>query len=141
MNYTQTFEEFSKGLSATDLALYAGAGIVLWVLFKDKLSPVAKIVKDLVDSFRSKVTTPSVTVPKNPVPSLSELTLVTTDGIKTKPTVTSSNNNDIFFDLVSSWKQTRDLAVKSGCKQAIEVADQMFPYLSPSVCREEKTNE
>ena len=35
-----------------------------------------------------------------------------------------------------SWKQTRDLAQKSGCKKAVEVADQMFPYLSPMVCED-----
>jgi hypothetical protein len=133
MDYTQTFDEFSKGLSKTDLALYAGVGIVLWVLFKDKLSPIAKIVQDLFNSFKSKVVPNSV--PKNPVPSLSELTFVS------KPSsTTSADKNDLFFDLVSSWKQTRDLAVKAGCDKAVSVADEMFPYLSPNVC-EDKNNE
>ena len=45
MNYmTQSFEEFSKSLGPTDLALYAGAALVLWVVFKDKLSPVQKLL-------------------------------------------------------------------------------------------------
>ena len=58
MNLTQSFEEFSSGLAPMDLALYAGIGIILWVLFKDKLSPVQKIVQDLID--RVKKNTPSV---------------------------------------------------------------------------------
>lgn len=140
MNYTQTFEEFSKGVSTTDLALYAGVGIVLWVLFKDKLSPISKTVKDLLESFKKKVQTPVETnkIPTNAVPTLAELTLVST--LETKPTVTttSTSENDLFFDLVSSWKQTRDLAQKAGCEQAVEVADQMFPYLSPNVCEDKK---
>ena len=48
-------------------------------------------------------------------------------------------NKDLFFDLVVSWKQTRDLAVLSGCAKAVEVADQMFPYLSPEVCSDKET--
>jgi hypothetical protein len=44
------------------------------------------------------------------------------------------DKDDIFFKLVVSWKQTRDLAEKSGCAEAIKVADQMFPFLSPNVC-------
>ena len=117
MNFTQTFEEFSSGLAPMDLALYAGIGIILWVLFKDKLSPVQKIVKDLVDKVKDN--TPSV-------PSLP-------DFVKEK--VKSEDDSKLFFDLVVSWKQTRDLAEKSGCEKAIEVADQMFPYLSPTVCK------
>lgn len=129
MNYTQSFEEFSKGLSTTDLALYAGVGIVAWILLKDKLNPVTQIVKKLVDSFKAKVTT---TIPKNPVPSLADLTLVAPQVLPS----TVKENNDLFFELVSSWKQTRDLAVRSGCEKAVKVADQMFPYLSPEVCSE-----
>ena len=117
MNFTQTFEEFSSGLAPMDLALYAGIGIILWVLFKDKLSPVQKIVKDLVDKVKDN--TPSV-------PSLP-------DFVKEK--VKTEDDSKLFFDLVVSWKQTRDLAEKSGCEKAIEVADQMFPYLSPMVCK------
>jgi hypothetical protein len=45
-----------------------------------------------------------------------------------------ANIEDLFFKLVVSWKQTRDLAVKSGCSEAVKVADQMFPFLSPTVC-------
>jgi hypothetical protein len=117
MNFTQTFEEFSSGLAPMDLALYAGIGIILWVLFKDKLSPVQKIVKDLLDKVKDNA--PSV-------PSLP-------DFVKEK--VRAEDDSKLFFDLVVSWKQTRDLAEKSGCEKAIEVADQMFPYLSPTICK------
>ena len=117
MNLTQSFEEFSSGLAPMDLALYAGIGIILWVLFKDKLSPVQKIVQDLID--RVKKNTPSV-------PELPNFV---------KEKVKSEDDSQLFFDLVVSWKQTRDLAEKSGCQKAIEVADQMFPYLSPTICQ------
>ena len=44
------------------------------------------------------------------------------------------------YRLKSEKKQTRDLAEKSGCSEAVKVADQMFPFLSPNVCakKEEK---
>lgn len=125
MNFTQTFEEFSSSLGPMDLALYAGAGIIIWVLFKDKLSPVQKIILDLFNKV------------KNNVPSVPDLPDFVTDD-KSSVQVDESK---LFFDLVVSWKQTRDLAEKSGCKKAIEVADQMFPYLSPTVCTEDKNEE
>ena len=59
-----------------------------------------------------------------------------------KEKVKSEDDSQLFFDLVVSWKQTRDLAEKSGCQEAIEVADQMFPYLSPTICQpSEETND
>ena len=58
MNFTQSFEEFSSSVGPTDLALYAGAGIIIWVLFKDKLSPVQKIIKDMIDKVKQNA--PSV---------------------------------------------------------------------------------
>ena len=119
MNFTQSFQEFTSKLGPMDLALYAGVGLVLWVLFKDKLSPVQKIVKDLLSTVGAKTKTqPVVTNPAT--------------------VVSTSESPDVFFDLVVSWKQTRDLAVKSGCSEAVKVADQMFPHLSPTVCGEHK---
>ena len=119
LDYAQSFEEFSSSLKPVDLALYAGVGIVLWVLFKDKLSPVQMFLGDLLSKIKGVVNKPvSVQQPK--------------------PALVAPESNDIFFDLVASWKQTRDLAVKSGCNEAVKVADQMFPYLSPTVCGEEK---
>lgn len=115
MNYAQTFEEFSKSVSTTDLALYAGAGLILFILFKDKLSPVQNLINDLVNKVKNK-------------------TSITKSSVIISP---QQKTEDVFFELVASWKQTRDLAVKSGCSEAIKVADQMFPYLSPSVCKKE----
>lgn len=119
MNYTETFEQFSSKLSGTDLALYAGAAIVLFVLFKDKIVGQQSKITNLLDRVKSlfnKNKTPLVVVPE------------------VKPVTINTNKEDIFFQLVVSWKQTRDLAVQSNCLEAVKVADQMFPYLSPSVC-------
>lgn len=118
MNFTQSFEEFSGSLGPTDLALYAGVGVVLWILFKDQMSPVQKTVLDFVNKLKGVETTKTDKVIDTP---------------NGKIKVESEN---LFFDLVVSWKQTRDLAEKSGCKKAVEVADQMFPYLSPMVCED-----
>lgn len=118
IDYAQSFEQFSNSLKPIDLALYAGIGIVLWVLFKDKLSPVQKLIGEVI----SNITALTNNKPKEVV----------------KPTLVAPESNDIFFELVASWKQTRDLAVKSGCVEAVRVADEMFPYLSPTICGEDK---
>lgn len=125
MNYTQTFEEFSKSVSTLDLALYAGAGLVLWVLFKDKLSPVQKIISDIITNVKSKI----------PAPNKLNVTPVVPP-----PSAETTDKENVFFDLIASWKQTRDLAVKSNCVEAVKVADQMFPYLSPNICGSNKEN-
>ena len=114
MNFTESFQEFSSRVSTTDLALYAGVGLVLWVLFKDKLSPVQKLAADLINKVKGNVNLPKIDLPVVGTPT--------------------GDTDNLFFDLVVSWKQTRDLAVKSGCSEAVKVADQMFPYLSPTVC-------
>ena len=123
MNYTESFQEFATKVGPMDLALYAGVGIVLWVLFKDKLSPVQQLLGNLVEKFKGANPLKPVTPVAVLVPSV-------------KPVVTTKE--DIFFKLVVSWKQTRDLAVESGCSEAVKVADQMFPYLSPVVCTKEE---
>lgn len=125
MNYTESFQEFASKVGPMDLALYAGAGIVLWVLFKEQLSPVQKFLGDLVNKMKGAV--PSKIVNINPV---------AVPAVSTK--IESPTKEDVFFQLVVSWKQTRDLAVASGCDEAVKVADQMFPYLSPVVCGKEK---
>lgn len=122
MNFTESFQEFSSRLSTTDLALYAGVGLVLWVLFKDKLSPVQKLLVGLVEKFKGG--SANASLPVVSVPSISPVVV---------PKRTDAE--DTFFKLVVSWKQTRDLAVQSGCSEAVKVADQMFPYLSPNVCQ------
>ena len=123
MNFTESFQEFSSRLSTTDLALYAGVGLVLWVLFKDKLSPVQKLLMGFVD--KMKGVNGNSSLPVVNVPSVSPVVI---------PKRTDAE--DTFFKLVVSWKQTRDLAVQSGCSEAVKVADQMFPFLSPNVCKQ-----
>jgi hypothetical protein len=120
MNFTQSFEQFSSNLKTGDLVLYAGIGIVLWVLFKDKLSPVQKILLDIINKFKGTIGSTvkdTIVLPNNTI-------------------ITKVDNNDLFFKLIESWKQTRDLAEKVGCSEAVRVADEMFPFLSPSVCKE-----
>jgi hypothetical protein len=126
MNFTESFSEFSSKLTPMDLALYAGAGIVLWVIFKDNLSPVQKIILDIVTKIKGYGA-----IGVKPTPFVSTPTNNDTNLIK---------DGDVFFDLVVSWKQTRDLAERSGCTKAVEVADQMFPYLSPTVCAGENND-
>jgi hypothetical protein len=123
MNFTESFQEFSSRLSTTDLALYDGVGIILWVLFKDKLSPVQKFLMGFVDKMKGANGNSSLPVVN--VPSVSPVVI---------PKRTDAE--DTFFKLVVSWKQTRDLAVQSGCSEAVKVADQMFPFLSPNVCKQ-----
>lgn len=121
MNFTESFNEFSSRLGPTDIALYAGVGVVLWVLFKDQLSPVQKMLADLINKTKRSLPESVGSV----IPEVSS----------------SKENKDVFFDLIVSWKQTRDLAVKSGCNKAVEVADQMFQYLSPEVCKQEESSD
>jgi len=125
MNYTESFDQFASKLSGTDIALYAGAGLILWILFKDKLSPVQKFLVDTVGGLKSKLNN-GVVIPVV-VPDVAPVA------------VSKETKEDNFFKLVVSWKQTRDLAIKSGCDEAVKVADQMFPFLSPTVCSKEKT--
>lgn len=117
MNYSETFNDFASRLGPTDLALYAGAAIILYVLFQDKLNPVKRLVRDLLGKLNL--------LKNNVTDSVSSVVVknTTTDGS--------------FKDLVLSWKQTRDLAVASGCNEAIKVIDQVFPHLSPNACKEE----
>lgn len=127
MNFTDSFQDFSSKLNSTDLALYAGVGLVLWVLFKNKLSPVQSFLNTTINKVKELLSNSTNLKPVE----------------ISKPVINKNNKEeDIFFRLVVSWKQTRDLAEASGCKKAVEVADQMFPYISPMVCvKEEKTNE
>lgn len=122
MNYAQSFEEFSKNLSATDIVLYIGAALVLWVLFKDRLGPVQKLVVDLFGRVGGLMSRKPATVS---APVIGDVF----------PDISLDKDNT-FYKLIASWKTTRDLAVKSGCEQAVKVADQMFPYLSPNVCKD-----
>lgn len=122
MNYTESFQDFAARVGPTDLALYAGVGLVVWVLFKDKLSPVQKFLLDMVQKVKSVLSKNDSSIVPVVVPDTAPVA------------VNKGNKEDTFFKLVVSWKQTRDLAVQSGCSEAVKVADQMFPFLSPNVC-------
>lgn len=136
MNYTQSFDEFASSLGPTDVALYAGLAIILWVLFKDKLNPLTSFVQGVVNNLKTKQDVKVVTVP---VP---EMKPVATSTLNTTQTTTRVvNNEDVFFQLVTSWKKTRDLAVIAGCVEAVKSADAMFPYLSPNICGKTKKEE
>jgi hypothetical protein len=130
MNLTQSFQEFSSKVTTMDLALYAGIGLVLWILFKDNLKGVLDPVTNLVKGLISK---------NNNLPSSVELPKI--DPVVVPRVDSTTEPDEVFFKLIVSWKQTRDLAEKSGCVEAIKVADQMFPYLSPTVCNKESNNE
>jgi len=138
MNFTQSFEEFSKGLGPTDLMLYAGIGLVIWVLFKDKLAPMNGLYSFVLENIKNlflkkQPTLPNVvTVSTNTAPVILANTI--SEHSKVEP-------EDLFFKLVVSWKETRDLALKCGCEKAVDVADEMFPYLSPNVCGKDRVNE
>lgn len=129
MNYaTESFSDFASRVGPTDLALYAGAALVLFVLFKDRMSPVQQLVSDLVNKAKNLIGNTKASASVIPLPDVK------------LPQTTSlpSAQEDVFFKLVVSWKQTRDLASQLNCSEAVKVADQMFPYLSPNSC-EEKT--
>lgn len=125
MNYTETFDQFASKLSTTDLALYAGVGLIIWILFKDKMSPIQNFLSTAIEKIKNSSPLKPVTPVAVVVPAV-------------KPVITTKE--DVFFKLVVSWKQTRDLAVESGCDEAVKVADQMFPYLSPNICANSTAN-
>lgn len=119
MNYTESFDQFASRVGVMDLALYAGVGVIVWVLFREQLNPVKDYVGKLLSMVTSK--TKNQNIP---------LSAVVVDSLPAEKV----QQGDLFFQLVTSWKQTRDLAVLSKCEEAIKVADQMFPYLSPNGC-------
>jgi hypothetical protein len=115
MNFTESFDQFASKLTTTDLALYAGVGVVLYVLFKDRMSPVQSFLASLATKIKSLLAKKTNNIVHTTVPIV-------------------SNNTDNFYALVASWKTTRDLAVKAGCDEAVKVIDQAFPFLSPKTC-------
>ena len=78
-------------------------------------------------NLKLKVTTPLVitdTMVSSAVPLIPKL-----------PAAYEPSTDELFFALIESWKKTRDLAVKTNCTEAVKVADQMFPFLSPNGCK------
>lgn len=104
MNFT--LENFGAGFKTVDLALYAGVAVVVYVLFQEKIHELLNKVKD-------KIKNNPPTIPYFP------------------PEEPVIEPDDVFFALIQSWKQTRDLAEEYGAYKAVEIADQMFPHLVP----------
>lgn len=123
MNYTESFQEFSSRVSPTDLALYAGAGLILWVLFSHKLGPVKNFFSNLTSKLFNRVHSG---------------TAISSPALAAKPKKVVQAD---FLELVSSWKHTRDLAESLNCTEAVKIVDQMFPLLVPSACEKDNENE
>ncbi len=112
----EALDNFGAGLSTTDLMLYAGVAVVVYVLFQEKINAFVKSALEKVKT----VKTPSLPV-------------IDTDLFDNPDT-----QDDIFFDLIKSWKQTRDLAEAYGADEAVKIADEMFPHLVP---KEEESHD
>jgi hypothetical protein len=119
MNYSQSFEEFSKGLTNTDLMIYGGAALILFVLFKDQLTPLKTWVVDLYDNVVNKVSK------------------IKTDSTTVTPVTTAKTSDSDFLKLIASWKNTRNLAEVMGCVEAVKILDSAFPHLGPHECEKE----
>jgi hypothetical protein len=105
----ETLDTFGVGFSTTDVMLYIGVAVVVYILFQDKINPMLKKVTEKIKKVKP---------PELPIDT----------GIFDSDPVTQ---DDIFFDLIKSWKQTRDLAEAYGADKAVEIADNMFPHLVP----------
>lgn len=138
MNFTQSFEEFSRGLGPTDLMLYAGVGLIIWVLFKDKLAPMNGLYNLVLENIKNLFTKKQPDLPNVVTVSTNTAPVILANTISAHSKL---EPEDLFFKLVVSWKETRDLALKCGCKEAVDVADEMFPYLSPNVCGKDNVDE
>jgi hypothetical protein len=103
-------ENFGSAIKPVDLILYAGVAIVLYVLFQEKINALFNNIKDKI----KKAKPPSI-------PNVDA-------GFFDNNPIT---HDDIFFELIKSWKQTRDLAEQYGAHKAVQIADQMFPHLVP----------
>jgi hypothetical protein len=111
MNFTENFQDFSTRLTPLDLMIYGGAGLILFALFGDKLNPVINKLKEL---YQKKINT----------------NIVQTN------TVSNKDTDSLFLELISSWKNTRNLAEQNGCNEATKILDDAFPHLGPHNCKE-----
>lgn len=144
MNFTQSFEEFSKGLGTTDLVLYAGVALVCWILLKDRLGPLSGLLQPVLNNLKNMFATDSkTTTTKLSDQTHDHLFVVNKTPVVLTNTVPANvyvEKEDRFFKLIVSWKETRDLAAECGCSKAVEVADSMFPFLSPNVCGKDNSD-
>lgn len=109
-------ENFGVGSKPLDVFLWVGVLIVVYVLFQEKINPLLATIKEKLLSVWNKK--------RSVVPDL-DISL-------------ESDHSDVFFDLIKSWKQTRDLAEAYGADKAVAIADEMFPHLVP---KEEENEE
>lgn len=116
---------YARGMGVTDVLLWVGTAVVVWVLFGEKLKPLVLSLKDTLVRLVPKPAAKSPEVVVSPV----------------VPTAPVEDENAVFFALVTSWKRTRDLAVLKGCDDAVRAADAMFPHLSPTACIKPTTDE
>lgn len=116
MNFSP--DNFGSFKNPLDLALYAGVLVVVYVLFKDNIHSFFNKVKEQLKD-------------KKPPSSIS-------DYFSDKDFVEPPSEEEMFFELVQSWKKTRDLAEDMGAIKAVEIADQMFPFL---VSKQEDNHE
>ena len=91
---------------------------------------------DTVNRLVSVLNAKNILLQKSEALQSNTTTKPVTDTVKLE---TNNHQEDVFLKLVVSWKQTRELALLSGCKKAVEVADEMFPFLSPTVCAQKNT--
>jgi len=94
-----------------DWCLYGVVAIVLYVLFKDRLGSVQELFGKIIRS----------------TPKLNDIISVDDN----KPADEIYNDSELFFKLIKSWKETKDLAEQYGADKAVDIADQMFPHLIP----------
>ena len=102
-------ENFGVGSKPLDIFLWIGVLIVVYVLFQDKINPFLATAKEKLLYIWNKK--------PNKVPNVD--------------IVLESDHSDVFFELIKSWKQTRDLAEEYGANKAVAIADEMFPHLVP----------
>ena len=104
-------ENFNAGGKPLDIFLYLGVLLVAYILFQDKINPLLVNLKQSISKIWSKSSSVDL-MPDFDLPA-------------------EDDHSDIFFELIQSWKKTRDLAELYGADQAVTIADQMFPHLIP----------
>lgn len=108
-----SLENFSSNIKTVDIVLYVGVAVVIYACFKEQINNIISPILNKIKSSKGLFNKPSHT-----------------DSIEI-PNIENDTSDDIFFELIKSWKQTRDLAEIYGCDDAVKIADDMFPHLIP----------
>lgn len=109
-------EDNFGAMKPIDFTLYVGVVIVLYLLFQNQ---ILKVKDRLLEVWKN------AKYNKN----LTKDTVVSPDSSVRIDTI--YNDSELFFRLIKSWKETKDLAEQYGSTKAVEIADEMFPYLIP----------